>query len=148
MKVILLKDIKNLGESGSLIEVSEGHARNYLLPNKLAEIASPQAIVDRKKKISLKEQKAFSQRDELIKNKDLLDALSIEIKADAGEGGKLFGSVTKEAIASALQAKSNLKIDKKMILQDEAIRHTGDFNVTVKLFSDISAKVGIKVVAS
>ena len=141
MKVILKKD-------GSLIEVSEGHARNYLLPNKLAEIASPQAIVDRKKKISLKEQKAFSQRDELIKNKDLLDALTIEIKADAGEGGRLFGSVTKEAIASALQAKSKLNIDKKMILQDDPIRHLGEFLVSVKLFSDILAKVKVKVVSS
>lgn len=141
MKVILLKN-------GSLIDVSEGHARNYLLPKKLAEIATPNALKELQKRLLSKEQKVSMEREEQLKNKALLESLQIDIKAEAGDGGRLFGSITKEDIASAVKTKSKLDIDKKKIQLDDHIRHIGEFLVSIKLFPDVLAKIKVKVVPS
>ena len=145
MKVILQKDIPNLGDAGDIKEVAEGYARNYLLPKKLvmpADESSKRAMDHQKKLIKIKKDKRRKDSEKLSQG---LASLELTIKAQVGEEGKLFGSVTSMDIARELKAKG-FEIDKRKIVLEQPIKQTGEFQVPVKLDEGLTA--GIKVIVA
>lgn len=145
MEVILREDVEKLGTRGQLVKVAPGYARNYLLPKRLAVAAteSNKKIVEQERQAHLrKDAKLASEATELGK---LIAAASITIKAKAGENDHLFGSVTAQDIANALEAQK-FNIDRKKIVLDEPIRTLGDHKVVVKLHRDVSVEVPVSVV--
>ena len=145
MKVILKDDVKSLGRMGDVVNVSEGYARNYLIPKNLAAEASTKNIkeLEHNKKIIM--EKAAKIRDASKNEAEKLAALTLTIKARVGEEDKLFGSVTSMDIAGAL-AEQGFDIDKKKIHIDEPIKRTGEFTVQVKMHAEVSAQVKVNVV--
>lgn len=145
MKVILLKDIKGTGKKGDVINVSDGHARNYLVPRGLAKEATKGNIN------KLKAQKASEkkrQEKELKEAKALAEKISnitLNFKSKAGEGGKLFGSITSKDIAANLKKNHKIDIDKRKIVLDSPIKELGARYVDVKVYPEISAKMKVNV---
>lgn len=146
MKVVLYKDVPNLGEEDAVVNVSEGYARNYLLPKKLAGPATPAALVSLEKRRAERENKLAEKKAAMQAQAGKLSELEIIITSDSGEGGKLFGSVTSQDIAAAVQAASQIEIDKKRIELAEPIKIVGEYDVPVKLYTDITAQLKVKVV--
>ena len=145
MKVILLQDIKGVGKKGDIYNAAEGYARNYLLPRKLAIEANKANMNElelRRKAESGKAQKELEGAEKLA---DLLNESTVLIKVKAGEKGKLFGSVTNREIAQALYEQTNISLDKKKIIITEPIKSTGNFNVDVKLHSNVTQKLTVIV---
>ena len=148
MKVIFLKEVKNVGSADEVKDVSDGYARNFLLPHKLAIESSPfalNALEQRKKEKEEQKEKEKATLREIAKK---LDSQEIVIHADAGEGGKLFGSVTASDIAKKIHETTGMELDKKKIVIDEPIKTTGIFNVHAKFSADISAKIKVNVTAA
>ncbi len=146
MKVILQDDVKNLGKMGEIVNVSDGYARNYLIPKKLADVANVKnvrALEHEKKKL---EEKAKKIRNDAQGLAGRLASVAITLHAKVGEEEKLFGSVTAMDIAEALR-KEGIEIDKKKILLDEPIKRLGSYSVGVKIHSDVTANVNVKVVS-
>ncbi|MBU0600037.1 50S ribosomal protein L9 [bacterium] len=145
MKVLLIQDVKSLGQAGDTKEVSEGYARNFLIPQKMAILATSANI----KNAEIKKSKI--RHDEEKKKKDLLllaeklNHTSITIKRQTGENEKLFGSVTNIDIAEALQGE-NIPINKKAVLLKEPIKTLGVFDTSISLASDIKAQIKVWVV--
>lgn len=145
MKVILQKDIPNLGDAGDIKEVAEGFARNYLLPKKLVILAnesSKKAIEHQKKLIKIKKDKRKKTSEQIAQS---MSGVELTITAQVGEEGKLFGSVTSMDIARSLKEKG-FEIDKRKILLDAPIKHEGEFQVSVKLEEGLSTSVKVNVV--
>ena len=145
MKVILLEDIKGVGKKDQIINASDGHARNYLFPKKLALEATAANLkqLERKKKVlNDKILKDLEEAKELAKK---LEQLKIAISVKIGDNGKLFGSVTNKEIADAIEEASGIKIDKKKVVLDEPIKSIGEKIVTVKVHSEVNAKVPIEI---
>lgn len=144
MEVILTSNVRNLGSEGDQIKVADGYARNYLLPHNLAIVADEGS----KKRIeSLRLKKAERERAELAvaqENVKKLEKLSLTLQAPIGEQKKLFGSVTAQDIAKALTEKG-FEVDRKQIEIEAPIRKAGQYEVVVKLHTDVTAKVKIKV---
>ncbi len=145
MKVILIKDVPTLGAIGDEVQVKDGYARNYLLPNKIAIEATTGAVrvLDRKKHQRDREEKKLKDESSVIADK--IKAASCTISVEAGEEDKLFGSVTSEMIADALKAEG-IAVDKKKIVLDEPIRALGVYTVEIKLHPDVKAQARIWVV--
>lgn len=146
MKVILKSDIPKLGNAGDIITVKDGYARNYLIPKGLAEradLGSIRAIENLKKVLA---QQMEKKKKEAIKLKDRLQNISCTITRQAGEGDKIFGSVTSRDIEEALKIE-NIYIDRKNIMLEEPIKQLGIFEVPVKLHKDVEAKIKVWVVA-
>jgi large subunit ribosomal protein L9 len=145
MKVIFLKDVKGQGKKGETKNVSDGYARNYLFPKKLAEEATSGNLnaLEAKKRKARKQ--AEKERREAEQLKEKIEKLTVEIATKAGEGGRLFGSVTSKQIAEGLK-KQDVKVDKKKIELDEPIRALGYTNVPVKVHPDVTATVKVHVV--
>ncbi|MBY0199370.1 50S ribosomal protein L9 [Priestia megaterium] len=145
MKVIFLKDVKGKGKKGEVKNVSDGYAHNFLLKNGYAVEATGGNV-----KV-LEAQKNREQKDaaaELQANKELkvtLEELTVELKAKSGEGGRLFGSITSKQIAEELKKKHNIKVDKRKIELNDAIRALGYTNVPVKLHPEVTATVKVHV---
>lgn len=147
MKIVLRKDIETLGEKDSVLDVSEGYARNFLLPKGLAAAATSaelSAVEGRKKR---REQQLEARRSEFEEMAKRLSELEVSISSDAGEGGKLFGSVTAQDIAQAVRQASQLDLDKRKIELAEPLRVLGEYTVLIKIYKDISANLKVKVVA-
>lgn len=145
MKVILVKDIDKLGKSGQTVKVSDGYARNYLLPQKFAleaNTANERLFLELKKKAEQKEVKVKKEAEELAEK---IRGLSCTIVRQAGEEEKLYGSVTNMDVASALQ-QEGLHIDKKRILLDEPIKSLGVFYVPIKLHLEVTTELKVWVV--
>ncbi|AQX53022.1 50S ribosomal protein L9 [Priestia flexa] len=145
MKVIFLKDVKGKGKKGEVKNVADGYAHNFLLKNGYAVEATGGnvKVLDAQKK---KEQKEAAQELENCKElKNTLESLTVELKAKSGEGGRLFGSITSKQIAEELKKKHNIKIDKRKIELDDAIRALGYTNVPVKLHPEVTATVKVHV---
>ncbi len=145
MEVILREDVEKLGNRGELVKVAAGYARNYLLPKRLAvaATASNKKIVEQERQAHLrKDAKLASEAAELGK---LIAGAAITIKAKAGENDHLFGSVTAQDIANALEAQK-FNIERKKIVLDEPIRTLGEHKVLVKLHRDVSVEVPVSVV--
>ncbi|MDI6604812.1 MAG: 50S ribosomal protein L9 [Thermoanaerobacteraceae bacterium] len=146
MKVILNKDVKGIGKAGEIVNVSDGYGRNYLLPKGLAADATKanlHALNEKKKAEEKKRQQEIEKAQEMAK-KIALETIVLKVKA--GENGKLFGSITSKDIQDVLNRKG-FDIDKKKINLPEAIRSTGSFNVDIKLYPGVSAKVKIQIEA-
>lgn len=144
MKVILLKSVKSLGKEGQIIEVADGYGRNYLIPRGLAKEATQGSLADlqHKKEIeSRKKDKELKQAQDL---KAKMEKEPLEVKVKAGDGGRLFGSVTSGDIADALK-KKGYKVDKRKIELKENIKEIGVHLVTIKLYRDVIATLKVKV---
>lgn len=143
MKVILLQDINSLGKSGEVKEVSDGYARNFLLPKKLVQIATPQSIKDIKVKRNEERQKEQADLKRLQKIAQKLKDKKLIILAKEKEG-KLFGSITPKDVALAFE-KENLEIPEKSIIIKETIKKVGKYDIDVKLGKDIQARVSLEI---
>lgn len=145
MEVILREDVENLGNRGQIVKVKEGYARNFLLPRRLAVTASDanRKLIEQERQSWLrKEAKVKSEAEELGK---IMSAVTITIKAKAGENDHLFGSVTAQDIAAALEGQK-FNIDRKKIALDEPIRQLGEYKVAVKLHREVSIELPVNVV--
>lgn len=147
MKVILYKDVPNLGEEDSVVSVSDGYARNYLLPRKLAGPATSSALAAVEKRRAEKEKRLAEKKAEFEELAKKLSSVLISIPADAGEGGRLFGSVTAQDVATAVQQIAQIEVDKKKIELSEPIKVLGEYSVPIKLFQEITATLKVKVVS-
>ncbi len=146
MEVILRKDIDKLGTRGQVVEVAKGYARNYLLPKRLAVVATEanKKIVEQERQAHLRrEVKAVSDAQELAK---LLDNVTVTIAHKAGDQEQLFGSVTARNIADALE-KQNFSIDHRKIHLEDPIKQLGEYKVPIRLHRDVSVEIGVHVVA-
>ena len=146
MKVILKADVNKLGKAGSLLEVSDGYARNYLFPKKLALEATPGKITEWKAeqaRMKAKEEKLRKEAEEL---KSRLQGKAINIEGKAGENGKLFGSITPAQIAEALEEQHGLKdFDRRDIKIEEVVKQAGNYNFVLKLYPNVQAEMTLKV---
>jgi large subunit ribosomal protein L9 len=145
VKVILLNNIDKLGKAGEIVSVKEGYARNYLIPNNKARVATPgnMKILDALKKKQAAEELKKLEEAQILAGK--ISGLSLTITAQAGEEEKLFGSVSNEDIAGSL-AEQGINIDKKEIILDEPIKKLGSYQVTVKIHPEVKANLRVWVV--
>ncbi|MCK0469807.1 50S ribosomal protein L9 [Halalkalibacter sp. APA_J-10(15)] len=145
MKVIFLEDVKGKGKKGETKNVSEGYARNYLLPNNLAVEATQGNVKNLEAQKKSKQKKEDEELKAAQDYKAELEALTVEIKAKAGEGGRLFGAVSTKQIAETLK-KMKKKVDKRKIMLDDPIRALGYTNVPIKIHPEVIATVKVHVV--
>ena len=149
MQVILKKDVQNIGEVGDLVNVKDGYARNYLIPNSLAEVATAGALAQRERNIARIKAKAEKLHQEALAAKEEIEKIAaIQLSAKAGESGKLFGTITTKKLSEELLAKTGMEIDKKSIILDSPINHIGNFVMTIKLSSKVKAQLNVEVTAS
>ena len=146
MKVILQQDVKGQGKKGELKEVSDGYARNFLFPKKLAVEATADNINTMKLQEKAKQAQIAKEKAEAKENAEKLKECTVKISAKAGSNGKLFGAVTSKEISDALAAQFNIEIEKNKIVQAEPIKTFGSFEVKVKLGHEISATLKVMVV--
>lgn len=146
MKVILLDNIKGVGKKDEVINASDGYARNYLFPKKLAVEANAENMTklnNKKEAASYKKDVEKQNAEELAKK---LKGIMLKIKVKAGENGKIFGGVTSKEISDNLKSQYNFEIDKKKIELKDTIKTLGEFNVSVKLFEGVVANLRIEVI--
>ena len=148
MEIVLLEDVKALGKKGQIVKVSDGYARNFILPKKLGVEATPKNLND------LKLQKANEAKvaaEQLQAAKELAEKLGqscITVSIRAGEGGRAFGSVSGKEIAAAIQSQLGLEVDKKKLVLPEPLKTFGVHEVPVKLHKEVTGKLAVKVVES
>ena len=146
MKLILTRDVPNLGTSGDLINVAEGYGRNYLLPRKLAVAADKGALKgleNRRKMLDMRGEHVLAGAQGVAER--LKDA-TVRITGKAGQGTKLYGSVTSQEIADALEEQQSIKVDKRKIHITDPIKNLGEYDVPVKLHHDVPASIHVEVV--
>lgn len=147
MKMLLLADVKNLGKQGEIIEVSDGYARNFLLPKKLGKPAT-EGTVRAKEKEKLDQISKKQREIEAMKaHAEVLATQEVTVKARVGDGGKFFGSITSQDIATALKEQYNQDFDKRKIQLPEPIRSLGTHDVSIRLSPEVVAHVKVKVTA-
>ena len=147
MKVILTTEIKGLGKKDQIINASDGYARNYLLPKKLAVEANNTNMAKLKSQNESKAFKKETEKKEAEKLAEKIKALTLTMTVRAGENGKIFGGVTAKEIAEELKDKYLIEIDKKKILLPETIKNLGTFTIDIKLYEGITAKLKLNVVS-
>jgi large subunit ribosomal protein L9 len=145
MKVILTQDVKGQGKQGDVVNVSDGYARNYLFPRGLAIEANERNLKALKDKEQLEAKRKENERSDAQKLAGILSRLTVAIKARSGSGGKLFGSVTNKEIADELKRQHGVDLDKKKIVLSEPIKSTGVYNLTVKVYPEVTATLVVKV---
>jgi large subunit ribosomal protein L9 len=145
MKVILLQDVKGKGKKGQMIEVSDGYARNFMLPRKLAVEATADAVNTMRMNDKAAAEKAARERAEANEIAKKLKELTLVVTAKGGGAGRLFGSVTNQEIADALKAKTGIALDKRKIVISDPIKNVGTYTVTCKLGYEITAKLTVKI---
>lgn len=145
MKVVFLKDVKGKGKKGEIKNVADGYAHNFLIKNGFAAEANAQALSQLEGQKKLEEKNAAAELAEAKKLKETLEALTVELKAKSGEGGRLFGSVSTKQIADALQKVHGIKIDKRKMTLNDGIRALGFTNVPVKLHHEVTATLKVHV---
>ena len=146
MKVILQQDVKGQGKKGQLVEVSEGYARNFLLPRKLAIAATTDAINTMNLKEKARKAEEARMKAEAEATAEKLKECQVKLTAKAGNGGKLFGAVTGKEISAALKAQHNMEIDSKKLVLADPIKSFGSYEVKAKLGFEISGTVYVLVV--
>ena len=147
-QAILLQDIESLGERGAVVEVSAGYLRNYLLPRMLAEPATAGSIQAARRRREAAERAVLEASERTKENAALLGRTVLTIPQQAGDDGRLFGSVTTQDIADAIRDARNIRVDRRKIHLEEPIRHTGTYMVVVEVADDVMATVKTMVVAS
>lgn len=146
MKIILLKDVKGLGEKGDLIEAKDGYARNYLLPRELAIEATKGNMKTLKEQRKVEQSKKEEEYEKALNLKKKLDETGVKIKGKAGEGGKLFGSITSKDISEALKKQHNIKIDRRKLNLEDNIKTLGTTIVEVKVYPKVVANLAVNVI--
>ena len=145
MKVILLTDVKGKGKKGQMIEVSDGYARNYMLPRKLAIEATTDAVNTLRMNDKATAERQARERAEALEVSKKLRELTLIVKAKGGGAGRLFGAVTNTEIADALKKNAGITIDKRKIVIDEPIKNVGTYTVKAKLGYEIVAQFSVKI---
>ena len=145
MKVILQQDVKGIGKKGELVNVSDGYARNYLLPRKLVVEANPQAMTEYKNREAAKKHHEEMERQKAKDTAASIEGKSVKLTARAGSAGRLFGSVTSKEVAEAIAKTFSVEIDRKKVSLDADIKAFGTYNAEVKLYPGIAAKVFVVV---
>ncbi len=146
MKVILLQDIKGVGKKDEIINASDGHAKNYLFPKKLAVPADKEHMSKLEAKKSSENHKKEVEKEQAIKTKEQISKLMLKIAAKCGDNGKIFGSITSKEIAESLKSQCKIEVDKKKIVLKEPIKTLGTTTVEIKLFEGIVANLKVMVV--
>lgn len=145
MKVLLLADVKGKGKKDQIVNVSDGYARNFLFPKKLAVEADAKALADAKNKEEAKEYKIEQDKAAARELAAKLEGVVVKIKATAGADGRLYGSITTADIAAALQEQAGIQLDKRKIVADGAIKAYGSYTLTVKLYPEMQGKLNLIV---
>ena len=146
MKVILLQDVKGKGKKGQMIEVSDGYARNFMLPKKLAIEATPDAINTMRMNDKATQERIAREKAEALEISKKLREMTLTVTAKGGGQGRLFGAVTNQEVAAAMEKQSGIKLDKRKIVLNENIKNVGTYTATCKLGYEISAPLTLKVV--
>jgi large subunit ribosomal protein L9 len=146
VKIVLREDVDSLGRKGDLLEVADGYARNYLVPRGLAMQATKGVVAQADSMRRSREAKEARDREAAQALAAQLGSRTIEVKARAGEGGKLFGSVTAGDVADAVIAQTGIEIDRRKVMLDEPIRELGDAQVQVRLPAEVVVAVAVVVV--
>ena len=144
MKVILLQDVKGKGKKGQLLEISDGYARNFLLPRKLAIEATTDAINTKNMNDKATAERIAREKAEALATANKLREMTLTVKAKGGGAGRLFGAVTNAEIAAALE-KAGIKLDKRKIVLNENIKNVGTYTVTCKLGYEINAELTVEI---
>lgn len=147
MKIILLQDVKSLGKKGDIVNVSDGYARNAILPKKLGVEATSKNLNDLKlqnRHMDKVAKENYEKAQELARE---IEKKKVQVKIKAGEGGKVFGSVSTKEIAAAAKEQTGLELDKKKMQLPEAIKALGSYEVPVKLHPKVTAKLSVEVIA-
>ena len=145
MKVILLQDVKGKGKKGQMIEVSDGYARNYMLPRKIAVEATADAVNTMRMNDKAAAEKAAKERAEALEVSKKLREMTLVVTAKGGGAGRLFGSVTNQEIADALAKNTGIKLDKRKIVISDPIKNIGTYTVQCKLGYEITAPLTVKI---
>ena len=146
MKVILLDNIKGVGKKDEVINASDGYARNYLFPKKLAVEANAENMSKLKAKQNSQEFKRNNEREDAKALANKLNDLTLKVEVKAGENGKIFGGVTAKEISENLKKQFDIDVDKKKILLQDTIKNIGTFNVEIKLFEGVIGKLKVQVI--
>ena len=146
MKVILQQDVRGQGKKGQMVEVSDGYARNFLLPKKLAVTATPESINTMKQQEKAKKAQMAAEKAEAEAVAKKLEGLMVKISAKAGEGGRLFGAVTAKEISEALAAQHGLNIAKTKLVLEDPIKSCGSYSLKCKLGHEVTGVVNVLVV--
>ena len=145
MKVILLQDVKGKGKKGQMIEVSDGYARNFMLPRKIAIEATADAVNTMRMNDKATQERIAREKAEAMDTAKKLRELTVVVKAKGGGAGRLFGSVTNQEIADALKLQSGIALDKRKIVLSDPIKNVGTYTVTCKLGYEITAPLTVKI---
>ena len=146
MKVILLTDVRGKGKKGQMLEVSDGYARNYMLPRKLAIEATPDAINTMRMNDKATQERQAKERAEAMEISKKLKDMILTVPARGGGNGRLFGAVTNQEIADTLKKDSGIALDKRKIVIDEPIKNVGTYTVKCKLGYEIVGQLTVKIV--
>ena len=145
MKVILLQDVKGKGKKGQMLEVSDGYARNYMLPRKMAIEATADAVNTMRMNDKAAQERQARERAEALETSRKLKDMTLVVTAKGGGAGRLFGAVTNQEIADALKAKAGITLDKRKIVIDEPIKNVGTYTVKCKLGYEIVGQLTVKI---
>ena len=145
MKVILQQDIKGKGKRGQMIEVSDGYARNYMLPRKLAVEATADNVNTMRMTDKANQERRQKEREEAFAFSNRMKDMVVVVRAKGGGAGRLFGAITTQEIADAIKAQEGIDIDKRKIVLDGQIKTVGDYKVKVKLGYEITAELKLRV---
>ena len=145
MKVILLQDVKGKGKKGQMLEVSDGYARNFMLPKKMAIEATPDAINTMRMNDKATQERIAKEKAEALELSRKLREMTLVVTAKGGGAGRLFGSVTNQEIADSLKAKAGITLDKRKIIIADPIKNIGTYTVTCKLGYEINAPLTVKI---
>ena len=145
MKVILLQDVKGKGKKGQMLEVSDGYARNFMLPRKMAIEATADAVNTMRMNDKATQERIAREKAEAMDTARKLRELTVVVKAKGGGAGRLFGSVTNQEIAESLKGQTGISLDKRKIVLSDPIKNVGTYTVTCKLGYEISAPLTVKI---
>ena len=145
MKVILLQDVRGKGKKGQMLEVSDGYARNYMLPRKIAIEATADAVNTMRMNDKATQERIAKEKAEAMEVSKKLREMTNVVNSKGGGNGRLFGSVTNQEIADALKAKTGIALDKRKIVITDAIKNVGTYTVTCKLGYEITAPLTVKI---
>ena len=145
MKVILTQDVKGKGKKGQMIEVSDGYARNFMLPKKLAIEATPDAVNTMRMNDKATAERIAREKAEALATSKKLREMTVVVTAKGGGNGRLFGAVTTQEIAAALEKQAGIKLDKRKIVLNETIKNVGTYTATCKLGYEITAPLSVKI---
>ena len=145
MQVVLLQDVKTLGKAGDVVKVSDGYARNMLLPKGLAKEATQGNVRSLEKQKAIAEEKHEEKKAAARKQAEKLENITVEIHSKGGDNGKLFGSITSKDIADAIEKQLGMKVDKKRIDLEGPLKQLGTYDVTIKLFQEIKGVLKVEL---